>query len=133
MLVLIPILFRGSKVVIFLFFFNQYQVGPMALLNNMNSVNSLLQAAWYWDFFFFFFFCLLCTGAKMVFQVILVKKFESLGGTWPPRPPSLRPYLGHWLIIHFRKDLTSILWEIKKAVKTSITFFFSFSIKTFLK
>ena len=56
MLVLIPILFRGSKVVIFLFFFNQYQVGPMALLNNMNSVNSLLQAAWYWDFFFFWSF-----------------------------------------------------------------------------
>ena len=110
-------------------FFNQYQVGPTALLNNMNSLNSLLQVAWYWDIYIF---CLLCRGAKMVFQVILVKKFESLGGTWPPRPPSLRPYLGHWLIIHFRKDLTSILWEIKKAVKTSITFFFFFH-KNFFK
>ena len=75
-LVLIPIPFRGSKVVIYFFyFFNQYQVGPMALLNNMNSLNSLLQVAWYWDIYIYiFFFCLLCRGAKMVFQVILVKK-----------------------------------------------------------
>ena len=36
----------------------------------------------------------------------------------------------HWLRIHFRKVLTSLLWEMKKAVKTLITFF-SFSIKTF--
>ena len=36
----------------------------------------------------------------------------------------------HWLRIHFRKVLTSLLWEMKKAIKTFITFF-SFSIKTF--
>ena len=56
MLVLIPIPLRGSKVVIFFYFFNQYQVGPTALLNNMNSLNNLLQAAWHWDFFFFVFY-----------------------------------------------------------------------------
>ena len=36
----------------------------------------------------------------------------------------------HWLRIHFRKVFISLLWEIKKAIKTSIAFF-SFSIKTF--
>ena len=36
----------------------------------------------------------------------------------------------HWLRIHFRKVLTSLLWEMKKAIKTLIVFF-SFSIKTF--
>ena len=73
---------------LFIIIFNQYQVGPTALLNNMNSLNSLLQAAWYWDFFFF---CLLCRGAKIVFQVILVKKFESSGGAGAP-PPSAPDY-----------------------------------------
>ena len=42
MLVVIPILFRGSKVVIFFYFFNYYQVGPTALLNNVNSLNRKL-------------------------------------------------------------------------------------------
>ena len=81
-----PIPFRGNNVVIFFYFFNQYQVGPTALLNNVNTLNSqrLLQAAaWYWDFFFFFFvFC--AGGAKMVFQVIQLKKF---GSSAPPSPP----------------------------------------------
>jgi len=36
----------------------------------------------------------------------------------------------HWLRIHFRKVFISLLWEIKKAIKTLIAFF-SFSIKTF--
>ena len=36
----------------------------------------------------------------------------------------------HWLRIYFRKVLTSLLWEMKKAIKTLIIFF-SFSIKTF--
>ena len=35
---------------------------------------------------------------------------------------------GHSLTINFRKVLTSLLWEMKKAVKTLIIFF---SIKTF--
>ena len=36
----------------------------------------------------------------------------------------------HWLRIQFMKVLTSLLWEMKKTVKTLITFFY-FSIKTF--
>ena len=36
----------------------------------------------------------------------------------------------HWLRIHFRKVFISLLWEIKKTIKTLITFF-SFFIKTF--
>ena len=36
----------------------------------------------------------------------------------------------HWLRIHFRKVLTSLLWEMKKTIKILITFF-SFSIKIF--
>ena len=36
----------------------------------------------------------------------------------------------HWLRIYFRKVFISLLWEIKKAIKTLIAFF-SFSIKTF--
>ena len=36
----------------------------------------------------------------------------------------------HWLRIQFRKVLTSLLWEMKRTVKTLVTFF-SFSIKTF--
>ena len=31
--------------------------------------------------------------------------------------------LGHWLTIYFKKVLTSLLWEMKKDVKTLITFF----------
>ena len=30
----------------------------------------------------------------------------------------------HWLRIHFKKVLTSFLWEMKKTVKTLIAFFF---------
>ena len=36
--------------------------------------------------------------------------------------------LGHWLTIYFKKILTLLLWEIKKAVKILIAFF-SFLIK----
>ena len=36
----------------------------------------------------------------------------------------------HWLRIHFRKVFISLLWEIKKAIKTLIDFL-PFSIKTF--
>ena len=32
----------------------------------------------------------------------------------------------HWLRIHFRKVLTSLLWEMKKTIKILITFFFFF-------
>ena len=39
--------------------------------------------------------------------------------------------LGHWLRIQLKKVLTSLLWEMKKAVKILIVFFF-FSHKNFL-
>ena len=39
--------------------------------------------------------------------------------------------LEHWLTIHFKKVLTSLLWEMKKTIKILIVFFFSFPIKTF--
>ena len=32
--------------------------------------------------------------------------------------------LGHWLKIQLKKVLTSLLWEMKKVVKTLIAFFF---------
>ena len=36
----------------------------------------------------------------------------------------------HWLRVQFEKILTLLLWEMKRTVKTLITFF-SFPIKTF--
>ena len=40
--------------------------------------------------------------------------------------------LEYWLTIHFRKVLTLLFWEIKKAVKTLITFSFLFLQKLYL-
>ena len=65
MLVLIPIPFRGQQSCYFFYFFNQYQVGPTTLLNNMNSLNSLLQVAWYWDIYIYiYFFFVFCVGGQ---------------------------------------------------------------------
>ena len=64
----------------FFYFFNQYQVGPMALLNNMNSLNSLLQAAWYWNFFSF------CVGGqRWYFKSYQLKNLKVQGAPAPPR------------------------------------------------
>ena len=41
--------------------------------------------------------------------------------------------LGYSLKIYFKKVLISLLWEMKKVVKTLIVFFFYSPIKTFLK
>ena len=37
------------------------------------------------------------------------------------------------LTINFKKVLTPLLWKMEKTIKTLITFFFSFLIKTFFK
>ena len=103
MLVLIPIPSRGSKVVIFFIFLISTKRDPRlyGIMWIHWIARDFYRRLGIGIFFFFFVFCV--GGAKMVFQVISVKKiWKSKGGTCPPSPPLPPPLIHIHIHIHIQ-------------------------------